>query len=1096
MEEKEGINIDFYFILWEKYKDLYHSNIGVGLPHTIVYRNQYPIAWFFTNKQDHILKKRNVSLNNDAIFHHFTSNKKTKSDVLGYFIESDPEDNSTQITYFDETKLKTFLDNPNQRPERGILQQFIDPVGENNALYRANWSERSCIISKKVNRKNLFHTNLNIYERCCTFEGHHIFSDECTVAGGLLPGVIRKCMERIHLHIFALSHGNSHFKRADGFFKQDQTGKVWFLWNNCYRLQLKSFYGQKNYVANTFYSNKLNMRPLSLETDIKIPKFIEKGATYDQRRPNQLEKDLLCQNCDEFHKHQNFAAISYKYLIYSRDQKNQEIQVQNNKYQNDQKVKKDTLNTTLEDGDENLKQNNKTTRITASMARLNSHILKNDEKDDIDDLIEQINNQRDKVDNNTKITIPEIFQKIHPKMTDYTYQQIKENPKFYSKQFWVCQNCYLSLISYNQVESGCTPQLNYKQIISSFYDFRPKPLRKELITFQQECFDMFSDENRYQQAVWQNCTKTNDIEAYQKNKKRAFQDDLNKQQLAEKKKREQQAIQERNQIVKKSLNDENKQMVRIKNLREKQNKIQNHLDLIINQTLQNSFLHRPSTSLTTLSKNNNTFFFQSNPLTEKYIVKKDHKRSETNDVTISQRVSMYEDETCNSQTQNVIPQNGFISANKQQSKQDEILEESLTGKTSYEPHGPDPVLLKYNPNCQTEKNQINNQENEHYNKSFNKKRNAYSVHQIQRNQTELFKLQSPKLNSVKYVLYQPRKNDKVKQFELKRNPSLNYDQNSQQIQDLKQNKTLQYQNNSLQQENVRSSSNCDRFNTKITIQDVNNLLRSKTPSNSFGNKTYYSNAQQSMSTNISQRQTPKNLSQQTAYLMLPKDSPQIPNDLQSAPISNRQSNSKNSKSLKMKKKQFQDLYLNSMGNNLILNQNYLGVKTQDQTEIQENLDFQNVVNHYASNVANQMSNQQQNQSYLNPQQKENQEKFILNLTNEMQEYIQNNENQEKQEKQESQNNFQKTQFYPNQNVAVRNFLNKKQKSCSQHNFSVANQIIHNQNKQILENKIQNISNKTYKQQIIQDLFQKYSKNMKNTLKDKNTKQSIPKFQNY
>lgn len=50
MEEKEGINIDFYFILWEKYKEIYQSSFGVGLPHTVVYRNQYPIAWFFTNK--------------------------------------------------------------------------------------------------------------------------------------------------------------------------------------------------------------------------------------------------------------------------------------------------------------------------------------------------------------------------------------------------------------------------------------------------------------------------------------------------------------------------------------------------------------------------------------------------------------------------------------------------------------------------------------------------------------------------------------------------------------------------------------------------------------------------------------------------------------------------------------------------------------------------------------------------------------------------------------------------------------------------------------------------------------------------------------
>lgn len=94
------------------------------------------------------------------------------------------------------------MDNPNERPNRGVLQQFIDPVGEKNgmnqtiskfhnkqislsykmlkrhegnkfdflyellltcicsldvliALYRATWSDRSCIVQKKISKKKL-----------------------------------------------------------------------------------------------------------------------------------------------------------------------------------------------------------------------------------------------------------------------------------------------------------------------------------------------------------------------------------------------------------------------------------------------------------------------------------------------------------------------------------------------------------------------------------------------------------------------------------------------------------------------------------------------------------------------------------------------------------------------------------------------------------------------------------------------------------------------------------------------------------------------------------------------------------------------------
>jgi len=112
MDDREGLDIDFYFILWEKYKEIYHSEFGVGIPHTIVFHNQYPIAWFFTNSSDQILKKRNNCLSNESIIDHLLSKPRTKSDVLAYFIENDPLDHATKITYFDESRLRkqTVLD--------------------------------------------------------------------------------------------------------------------------------------------------------------------------------------------------------------------------------------------------------------------------------------------------------------------------------------------------------------------------------------------------------------------------------------------------------------------------------------------------------------------------------------------------------------------------------------------------------------------------------------------------------------------------------------------------------------------------------------------------------------------------------------------------------------------------------------------------------------------------------------------------------------------------------------------------------------------------------------------------------------------------
>ena len=74
--------------------------------------------------------------------------------------------------------LDYFLDNPNDRPHSGVLQKFIEPSYPKNTMYRAIWSESTCLFSKKTNVHPLNDTTINIMKRAITFEGPELFSKE------------------------------------------------------------------------------------------------------------------------------------------------------------------------------------------------------------------------------------------------------------------------------------------------------------------------------------------------------------------------------------------------------------------------------------------------------------------------------------------------------------------------------------------------------------------------------------------------------------------------------------------------------------------------------------------------------------------------------------------------------------------------------------------------------------------------------------------------------------------------------------------------------------------------------------------------------
>ena len=78
--------------------------------------------------------------------------------------------------------------------QRGILQRFIDPLGDSNSkmyiistsindfgigLIQSMWTNKICLLSKKTNIHRMNEKSLGIYERCVTFDGPLQYSESC-----------------------------------------------------------------------------------------------------------------------------------------------------------------------------------------------------------------------------------------------------------------------------------------------------------------------------------------------------------------------------------------------------------------------------------------------------------------------------------------------------------------------------------------------------------------------------------------------------------------------------------------------------------------------------------------------------------------------------------------------------------------------------------------------------------------------------------------------------------------------------------------------------------------------------------------------------
>merc|ERR1711912_70822 len=96
--------------------------------------------------------------------------------------------------------LQDFLFN-RQKEHNGIIQKFIDPKGKSNAIIRAIWSPKLCLLEQRVNLKPINDGRYDIYDRCVTYEGAEHQSMNAPVRGIYLPSRLQTICDSIVDHV-------------------------------------------------------------------------------------------------------------------------------------------------------------------------------------------------------------------------------------------------------------------------------------------------------------------------------------------------------------------------------------------------------------------------------------------------------------------------------------------------------------------------------------------------------------------------------------------------------------------------------------------------------------------------------------------------------------------------------------------------------------------------------------------------------------------------------------------------------------------------------------------------------------------------------
>merc|ERR1712100_647294 len=316
--EGDGVVDSIYHYLWTKNTQL-ETCPNVVIPNTVVYKYRQPAYWYYSSSDQQMKMKRKSDMTNQRIYDSFKKRKNPTCEVVAYYIstrENDEGIETTTMEYFDEAGLYDFLFN-RQKEHNGIIQKFIDPKGKSNAIIRAIWSPKLCLLEQRVNLKPINDGRYDIYDRCVTYEGAEHQSMNAPVRGIYLPSRLQTICDSIVDHVMRTSSQHYRISRMVLNFKLDHNNKLWLLWCSSMRLAADKYAVKKPF-------------PVNISGDITIPDKYKDTVfrTSNLSSTYFKEKYFICPGSGEIVGASDSFEISYKTIISSWEDTRRKMRVE------------------------------------------------------------------------------------------------------------------------------------------------------------------------------------------------------------------------------------------------------------------------------------------------------------------------------------------------------------------------------------------------------------------------------------------------------------------------------------------------------------------------------------------------------------------------------------------------------------------------------------------------------------------------------------------------------------------------------------------------------------------------------------------------
>jgi len=305
--EGDGVVDSIYHYLWTKNTQL-ETCPNVVIPNTVVYKYRQPAYWYYSSSDQQMKMRKKGEMTNQRIYDWFRKRKNPSCEIVAYYIstrENDEAKEMTSIEYFDDAGLQDFLFN-RQKEHNGIIQKFIDPKGKSNAIIRAIWSPKLCLLEQRVNLKPINDGRYDIYDRSVTYEGAEHQSMNAPVRGIYLPSRLQTICDSIVDHVMRTSSQHYRISRMVLNFKLDHNNKLWLLWCSSMRLAADKYAVKKPF-------------PVNISGDITVPDKYKDTVFRNSNLPSTFfkEKYFICPGSGEIVEATDSFEISYKTVISS-----------------------------------------------------------------------------------------------------------------------------------------------------------------------------------------------------------------------------------------------------------------------------------------------------------------------------------------------------------------------------------------------------------------------------------------------------------------------------------------------------------------------------------------------------------------------------------------------------------------------------------------------------------------------------------------------------------------------------------------------------------------------------------------------------------